>query len=837
MKRRLAGIVAAAAVALLAACSGPAGEPGPVTHELTVEVLGVGQVTAVANGDAVTLQPDAGAETPTFRATLLSGAAVVLTAAPGEGWHLSGWGGACSESLTESCEFTVQANTTVRATFAEDDEPGEFNVAAISPAAARTGEVVQITGTGFGAQAGTLSIGGAAATITSWTNELVTAEVAAAAHGGPQTLLFTPRNEDPYQADFFVGALYDGPGGGLPAFVEGLPAGAHLLLAAGEYDLNPDGWLELADVSIWGEDRDGTTITAHGVRLAWTTGPTGAPSVPPGASVHAADYGVLLTNLTLRTTELDFGPTSLPPVEPEEAPALTLRSMNLEAPAGSHLGNSEDEVVPAALVLDDVNVNVPGAGFAPWFQYGAKVNDSQVVDTYLVEIISMHGVDVSNSTLTGGTVTLGGNTDVSVTNSVVQAVRTVRLWASCEDASPCEPGSTTSVTVLNSDLSTSGTPEWPGRVNVDAVTAPVHIADSRLDSSWVILRAYALLMDNNDAFVAGTQVSTRGGDLELSDNSFAFGHATDAFLGVFQIEASDVGQGNTATLKGNTFAPADPTQSWPHLEHATLSQAADYCDVYENTFRLSVEETFRVHCVAAEDGDESMLSMSWNEVELQVWGEQAPGRSFELYGNTADTTFASNHVVAAGANFVVPQRANEYYVENNTFELSSPGLAVSREWPPYPEHARVTVRGNDLANTGAGQSGTAITLRFGITAPASGAPNVYVYLMENAVSDFGRQLHLLGHPLQEGETQSLQVFSEHNCYLGIPLSAGPLITLEDISATGGALQFEEDFWEGISTAAQLRELIELLGDSASIPMNSLTAFWSGGMASSCALVN
>lgn len=81
---------------------------GTIRHALTVSVAGTGSVTS---------QPAAIACGSSCNATFAQGTTVTLTAAPGTGQVLQGWGGVCSGAAL-TCSVTMSAARSVSATFA-----------------------------------------------------------------------------------------------------------------------------------------------------------------------------------------------------------------------------------------------------------------------------------------------------------------------------------------------------------------------------------------------------------------------------------------------------------------------------------------------------------------------------------------------------------------------------------------------------------------------------------------------------------------------------------------------------------------------------------------------
>jgi uncharacterized protein YndB with AHSA1/START domain len=86
------------------------GEPGTVI--LTVNISGTGTVRGTADGEAL----DVTVTATGWTAAVEEGAAVVLTAAPGEGM-MTAWGGACVGSVGTTCTLAVNDATTVTVTF------------------------------------------------------------------------------------------------------------------------------------------------------------------------------------------------------------------------------------------------------------------------------------------------------------------------------------------------------------------------------------------------------------------------------------------------------------------------------------------------------------------------------------------------------------------------------------------------------------------------------------------------------------------------------------------------------------------------------------------------
>jgi hypothetical protein len=86
------------------------GEPETFTLTVSVDGEGEGSVTSSPAGIAA-------AAGETDAAEFAEGTAVTLTAEPAEGWDFLGWGGGTCSGLTTTCVVTMNADTTVSASF------------------------------------------------------------------------------------------------------------------------------------------------------------------------------------------------------------------------------------------------------------------------------------------------------------------------------------------------------------------------------------------------------------------------------------------------------------------------------------------------------------------------------------------------------------------------------------------------------------------------------------------------------------------------------------------------------------------------------------------------
>src|SRR5690606_39496768 len=94
-----------------------------------------------------------------------------------------------------------------------------------------------VTGTGFGTS-GTLTVGGAEATVTDWSDTRIEATVPAGAGDAWQEVVVTNEVGTSSVDGFFVGVEFEGTAAELQGFLDGLELGSSVLLAADDYDLS-----------------------------------------------------------------------------------------------------------------------------------------------------------------------------------------------------------------------------------------------------------------------------------------------------------------------------------------------------------------------------------------------------------------------------------------------------------------------------------------------------------------------------------------------------------------------------------------------------------------------
>ncbi|MFU8870282.1 IPT/TIG domain-containing protein, partial [Natronococcus sp.] len=118
-----------------------------------------------------------------------------------------------------------------------DPDPVPPEISAVAPSVAPRGATIVITGADFGAD-GSVTIGGVAAAITSWSDDEIQAVVAAGTPDAWQEVEVTTDEGADAFSPFFVGVAFTGAAADLQDFLDGQTAGTAVLLEAAAYDLS-----------------------------------------------------------------------------------------------------------------------------------------------------------------------------------------------------------------------------------------------------------------------------------------------------------------------------------------------------------------------------------------------------------------------------------------------------------------------------------------------------------------------------------------------------------------------------------------------------------------------
>ncbi len=483
------------------------------------------------------------------------------------------------------------------------------------------------------------------AAVASWAYDRVTVIVPTGAPDGPaQVRLNTPAGAA--TADFFVGAIYDGPGSGLGAFAQGLEPGTHLLLA-GEFNLGSD-TLVLQGVSVWGQGKGVTVLNAPG----------GIAFLPAAATGSGSE--VLMTQLTVVTD--DFGLIEITPdrvgdLSVSESsggmPLVILRDIEFRGSGdpGSYLHDDPHHIVNLSLRIEDVTVLAPQALLALRTTGDITISglnaDTRVAFLSAgmeeVEIMSAGSgsadagkLEMSDAKISSQVITLYGRGGVDIGESELEAhFSSMGILGSLGGCIPGFPGSGSggAVTVTGSTLLVTGEEadeeDWPagfavGDLIICTSSAPVTVRDN---------------------------VVSVTGDLVINADVEHLAFSGNRVAGGYKVEFS-LSEGATAEIAGNHFE-LDGTG----LElYGPTSGMSGLLQVTDNSILLPVPQ-----------GGAMGLYVS-RIAEAEITGNQILG---------ATASGATGLTVNASGISEVPAGDLSLVVENNTFRNF--GLALSVE--------------------------------------------------------------------------------------------------------------------------------------------------------------
>lgn len=253
-------------------------------------------------------------------------------------------------------------------------EPLPPTITELSTTVAARGETISISGTDFGDNAGSLTIGGVPATITAWTATAVEATVPETAPNGWTEVSLSAPGGVVTQPDFFVGAEFTGEAADLQEFLYQQTPGSAVLLGATDYDLTATRYFLINNIHLYGRGADSTTVLLDA---------TGAY----GLILMYVDYGAGagLTDLSITGGGLAVFSGSVDHIDALPLSASSLGSSQVQDAFSSLPSTLEFEIAARgslpSVVFDRVNLDFTGlfaVGFIQRVAANAHITDSVI---------------------------------------------------------------------------------------------------------------------------------------------------------------------------------------------------------------------------------------------------------------------------------------------------------------------------------------------------------------------------------------------------------------------------------------------------------------------------
>ncbi|HET8984446.1 MAG TPA: IPT/TIG domain-containing protein, partial [Trueperaceae bacterium] len=412
----------------------------------------------------------------------------------------------------------------------------------VTPSVAERGDTITVAGTGFG-QDGTVTIGGAVATPTSWSDTSIEVQVPAGAANAWGDVEVVTAGGSTTVEDLFVGAEFEGAAAELQAFLDGLELGTAVLLQAQTYDLTaePDEFI-IDNRDIYGRGEAETTIL----------GPA------TGVLIVLADFGSTLTIADLTIVGDDFtffhgtvSDTILPTVAAAREPVPTtlealmerrwvvnevgpaavgrsniqLQRFTFEADApGALIGNLGSNLPNVSLSLEDVTFDLPGGGLALVTNGDIEAQRTSVVADMIQALTVTGAMSIVDSSVTvEGMAVYAANDGLEVSQSELRVTNGLQIMAG--HANTLMGGSTlplggpvtitdSVIEVLDADLADASD---VGSFQVITQFAPI------------TLRGNPLIRTHGDLTIVSIESDLGEGDIDLVGN-------LDMRVGVFEAE-------------------------------------------------------------------------------------------------------------------------------------------------------------------------------------------------------------------------------------------------------------------------------------------------------------
>lgn len=614
--------------------------------------------------------------------------------------------------------------------------PAVPNATSLNPSVALRGASVTITGAGFGASPGSVTIGGVAATTTDWTDTSITATVPANAENAWQEVSVTTAGGSDTLSGLFVGVEYSGTGPDLQAFLDAREPGTAVLLQATNYDLTAQVEPVVIDnVDLYGRGAAQTTVTAPGTETVVLAG--------PGATTTLAD-------LTLEFGQfMYFSGTFRDTVVPWTSSGSVSDAVQALGAGTLDLAQRMEAAVKAAVSAAMDTALQPAAADTPSLVFDGVTFTAAAPAVWGIPMASLPMVDLiirdSSIDLPSGVAMLWAGGDVLIEGSAVSAQELVVLTAfgsvtmvdsDVESVDGIQLGAQTgltvdgsTVTVSNGDLYTIGAIAYlvggatvPTGGNIEFRGSTILALDDDLldatDNGGIqMITAFAAirLIDNvlirtHDDFamlatdsVVGEADITLSGNLDVQVGVFEAESAAGARLaGLLAGSATSSGGPfrNRVTFEGNTIATTESVQIAP----------TDEADVYLTGNSITAGDASPIGAIMVVTNGEGVIDMTGNDF---AFTSQFTSVATALNEGTMIVTGNSFASVSDVSSSVTLQGIDgSCIVTDNVFVLDDPSnatvsglLSVCGATLPG---ATMSFSGNDVSLTGASGSGPLI---------------------------------------------------------------------------------------------------------------------------------
>lgn len=529
----------------------------------------------------------------------------------------------------------------------------------VTPEAAPRGGTITLAGNNFGATEGTVMVGGAPATITSWGNTSIVATVPASAPNAWQSVTVTTSAGTASRDGLFVGVEYTGAVGGLQVFLDAQSAGTAVLMPATTYDLNT-GPIELfvRGLDLYGRGASETTLQLGPLHVVWLLADFGAQASLADLTINS---GIVIVGADSPLTT-----ASVPIAEEIEQlshtarASVSFRGVRLEetllATDASYFSNLVDvrledtEVVGGTLdlvtygdyVIDGLTMDSPNAWAGMVTYVGSLVVQNSQLTTMTAWLSSNGGVQVQDSHIEvvdgqlsilgealtdylgvpvpGGPVRITGSTirvlDGDLTDGTVNGdlrISTAEAPISIEN----NPSITAwgQVLVRNEDtnlgaggIRLAGNEEV--RVGVSPADDPANprLGNIRFFSEGAGQRVLIELVNNNISAYGDLEIWNDGArDLRVTDNRMTL--SDENTVGSFGVFGTGLGP---VTLSGNTVTAA------AQVSFSGLNLASTAFDLLDNTFTIAGGALVGFEA----GGTGGACTFTGNTIDLQASGTQ-----------------------------------------------------------------------------------------------------------------------------------------------------------------------------------------------------------------------
>lgn len=418
-------------------------------------------------------------------------------------------------------------------------------VAGFSPAAAPRGASLTLAGSNLGTSPGTVTIGGVAAMVTSWSADSIEVTVPDGAGNGWQSVSVSAASATiTLQEHLFVGVEYAGTDPELRQFLLDQPTGIAVLLQARAHDLTAEtDAIVIDNIDVYGRGVGKT-------HLALPVSVRAGAVADAGAVTTIADIGIAGTLVLVQGPYTDgLFTTALSGVEALDSSTVgtfVLRGASITGPTGIH------SVAPTAdlyaLELRDTTID-----------HGANPLMVSTLGGILLDNVTLRGSEIGLNTALNS---------LTITSSALRA-DSVGLLAGA--------GLTVSDSTL---LATNGQLTLTGAMGGAPTSGPINVSSSTLGAfdaditdidprgsiQISALRASVTLQDNlvvkaHDSLIISTSASSAGeGDIYVEDNKsievgiFSADEPVNYRSGVVSLRTSATGPKDRVLFQGNAVS-------------------------------------------------------------------------------------------------------------------------------------------------------------------------------------------------------------------------------------------------------------------------------------------